>query len=134
MLQHFPGDAGQRLLRLFEQGFTPANRARRGSFLVALGLPARSSTLEASAYFHLEGWGVQKFAGLTPILRRSLGGWGFDLENSLSAGPRGCAPTLLSFSVSGERERLAVYFKPLMGERQAPVFHAGEQLASQANS
>ena len=134
MLRHFPGDAGQRLRRLFEEGLSPANRARRGSFLVALGLPARSSTLEASAYFHLESWGVQQFAGLTPILRRSLGGWGFDLENSLSAGPRGCAPTLLSFSVSDERERLAVYFKPLTGERQVPEFAASELAASQANS
>ena len=134
MLRHFPGDAGQRLRRLFEEAFSAANRARSGSFLIALGLPARSSTLEASVYFHLESWGVRDFAGLTPILRRSLGGWGFDLENTLSAGPRGCAPTLLSFSVSGERERLAVYFKPVIGERRTREFARSELVASQVNS
>ena len=81
-------------------------------------MAAKPSTIEATVYFHLESWGVRNFVGLTPIMRRLLGGWGFDLDSSLSAGPRGCAPTLLALSVSDQRRRLATYFKPLLDERQ----------------
>jgi hypothetical protein len=118
LLKHFPGNAGHRLRRLFEEGFGVANRARRGGFVLALGLPVQPSTVEATVYFHLESWGVRNFVAVTPILRRLLGGWGFDLDSSLSAGPRGCAPTLLSLSVSDQRQRLALYFKPLLNVRQ----------------
>jgi len=117
LLPHFPGSAGQKLLRLFEQGFDAADRARKGSFVLALGLPTHPSTVEATVYFHLESWGVQDFALLTPILRRLLAGWGFDLDRALSAGPHGCAPTLLSLGLSGQRQRLAIYFKPLLDQK-----------------
>jgi hypothetical protein len=122
-----PGAAGPTLSRLIKDAFGANRRSRRGGFMVALGLPAHSTEVEASVYLHLESWGVHDFAGLTPILRRMLGNWDIDLGPGLSRGPRGCVPTLLSFSTAGDRPRLAVYFKPLLTQPYAePVIPTAE--------
>lgn len=118
-LEHFPGEAGARLPGLFEKAFGATPRGRRGGAMLALGFSAASALPDASAYFHLESWGVPDFAGLTPIVQRLLDGWGSGFDSGLGQGPRGCASTLLSLSDSGERERLAIYFKPRLAGRPA---------------
>ena len=139
MLGHFPGNTGSKLLGLFTKAFDPSDFAQRGGAMLALGQPMRSASLDASAYFHLESWGVPDFVGLAPTLQRLLCTWGVDFDDGLSEGPSGCAPTLLSLSASGERERLGVYFKPLLprqlvGTRKTPpedeVQHSQERAAS----
>ena len=89
--------------------------------MLALGFATPSGAPEASAYFHLESWGLPDFAALTPVVQRLLGGWGTDFGSEVPEGPRGCAPTLLSLSASGERERLAIYFKPRLTVRLVPI-------------
>ena len=119
LLGHFPGHAGDELWRLFERGFGSFDRARAGSFVLSLGLPPRHAAgdvdIEAKVYFHLPSWGMPDFVAVAPVLSRLLGGWGVDLDSdNLSAGPRGCAPTLLALGISRHSQRLALYFKPLL--------------------
>ena len=117
MLGHFPGDAGARLSALFEKSFGAVPRLRRGGVMLALGLSSPSASIDASVYFHLESWGVPDFAGLAPVVQRLLNGWGGSFDGSLAQGPQGCGATLLSLSASGQRERLAIYFKPVLTGR-----------------